>query len=143
MPHVTALFSRSHRPGSPIIRAADRWGQWSHCGLLMPDTTVIEARAFYGVVRNPAEDFTGRATKWAARNIEVPNPEAAYAWIARQVGKGYDYGAVLANLLREDGQSPERFDCSELVESAILAGGRERFRCALWKLSPNQIFMVN
>lgn len=143
MPHLTALFSRSYRLGSPIIRAADRWGQWSHCGLLLDDTTVIESRAFYGVVRGPIDDFIARASAWAVRNIEVPDPDAGRAWALRQLGKGYDYGAVLANLLREDGQDPERYDCAELLEAAVRAAGRERFRCPLWKLSPNQIFMVN
>lgn len=143
MSHLTVLFSRSYRLGSPIIRLADRWGQWSHCGLLMPDDTLVEARAFHGVVRGPVDEFIDRASEWSARDIEVPDPEAAYAWAEQQIGKGYDYGAVIANLLREDGQSPERYDCAELVEAAVVAAGRERFRCALWKLSPNQIYMVN
>lgn len=141
MPHLTVVFSRSATLGSPIIRAADRWGQWSHCGLIVgPD--VIEARAFHGVVRTPWRQFVDRASKFDERYIEVPDPAAGVAWAEKQIGKGYDYGALFSNLLRENLQSRSRYDCAELLESAVVAAGRERFRCPRWKLSPNLLYIV-
>ena len=48
---VRAIYCRSLSVGGALIRAASWWEQWSHCGLLTPDGTVINARAFHGVLR--------------------------------------------------------------------------------------------
>lgn len=142
MATLTAIYSRRRSLSSALIRAADRWGQWSHCGLVVRDTYVIESVAFKGVVRTPLSQFVCRASDFAFKDIEVPDLESGLFWAEQQVGKPYDYGAVIANLLREDLDRPERMDCVEIVEGALVAAGLMRFVCPLWKLSPNLSYIV-
>lgn len=144
MPDLVVAYCRSATLGGFLIRNADRWGHWSHCGLLTPDETVIEARAFHGVVEVPRSEFAQRYYSGALSyaTIECPDPAAALSWARAQVGKGYDYGAVLGNLVRESWQDDSRWTCSELIEGALAQGGRARFRDAGWRISPNLSAMV-
>lgn len=144
MAALVVAYCRSPSIGGFLIRNADRWGRWSHCGLLTPEATVIEARAFHGVVETPRSEFVRRYVRGAMEfvAVDVVDPAAAYAWAREQVGKGYDYGAILGNVLRESWQDDSRWECSELVEMAIAKAGRERFRDAPWRISPNLSFMV-
>lgn len=139
---ITAIYSRRRSLSSVLIRAADRWGQWSHCGLLTADGQVIESVAFRGVVRSPLSEFLRRSSSHRLKDIAVADARAGLAWAERQVGKRYDFGAVLANVLREDLNHPERMDCVEIVEGAALAAGAVRFQCPLWRLSPNLSYIV-
>lgn len=142
-PGLIGLFGRGRSIGSPIIRAADRWGQWSHCSLLVPDRGyVIEAVAFKGVIRTPLDEFAERMAKFERKEIACPYPDDGIEWAEQQVGKGYDYGALLGNLLREDIEDRQRLDCAELLEGAVVRAGRIRFTRELWKLSPNLSYIV-
>lgn len=143
MGNLTLAFSRSFTLGAPLIRTADRWGRWSHCGLVTPDSGhVLEARAFHGVTKTPYEEFADRATHLEMVVLDVSDSEAALEWAEAQVGKGYDYAAILGNLFREPWQSDDRHHCAEYVAKAVLRGGRRLFRVEPWKLSPNLLWMV-
>lgn len=139
---LTVIYSRFRTLGSPLIRHADRFGRWSHCGILTPDFSVIEARAFHGVVETPVSVFNRRASHQELRQVECPNPDAAIDFAREQIGKGYDYGAVLGLLLRESWEDDSRWHCAELVEAALVAGGRRRFLSEAWRISPNMSFIV-
>lgn len=137
---LTVYYSRSQY-GAPI-RAADRWGRWSHQAALLPGDKVVEARAFHGVVLTPRAEFEARVTYFERVDFEVPNPAAGYAWALEQVadGRPYNYRAIAANLLRlEYTPQPEHgFTCTQLVEDMrVRAGALPRFRGPTWRLSPN------
>lgn len=137
------IYSRGLSLGSPLIRAADRWGRWSHCGVvLQAEAVVVEARAFHGVVRTPLEAFERRVTHCEQVQIPVPDCAAGAAWLEQQLGKGYDYGGVAGNLFRADWHSPRRHHCANLVEAYLHACGLRRWRVPLWRLSPNLSWMV-
>lgn len=51
------------------------------------------------------------------------NKEAAAEWALKQVGKAYDFVSVMRFLSRRTAPANDKFFCSELVESAIRAGG--------------------
>lgn len=142
MSRVTAVYSRGFSIGSLLIRHADRFGSWSHCGLLTPEGTVIEARAFHGVVETPFAEFANRASHYWLRDIECPNPEAAIAWYRSQIGKGYDYLAIFGLLFRNSWQSDNRWHCAEGLEMALVYGNRRRFRWDAWRISPNMSWVV-
>lgn len=126
-----------------MIRNADRWGRWSHCGLFDPQSaTVIEARAFHGVVESPLLEFIARTSHYEIVVLDVPKPELCYAWARRQVGAKYDYWSVIGNLFRENWQDNGRYNCTELLEQALIAGGADRFRSKPWMLSPNLSWQV-
>ena len=142
MPSVTLIYSRSATIGGLLLRAADRWGRWSHCGVVTANGTVIEARAFVGVVESPWVDFIERTSYHELVQVEVPNLDAGLWWLGCQIGKPYDYGAILGNIFRESWESEDKWECSELVEAFLVACGRRRFRQELWRLSPNLSWSV-
>jgi hypothetical protein len=96
-----------------LIRMADRWGQWSHCGLISERETVLEALAFKGVVETRTEDFFERVSHYEIVYFAVPSAAAGLRWAREQLGKGYDYGALFGNLFREPWQDDSRHDCAE------------------------------
>lgn len=144
MAALVVAYCRSPSIGGFLIRNADRWGRWSHCALLTPHDTVIEARAFHGAVETNGTEFFERYKRGALiyATVECPDPAAAVTWAREQVGKPYDYGAILGNLVRESWQEDNAWTCSELVEGALAVARRPRFRDAGWHISPNQSYMV-
>lgn len=142
MNYASIVYCRGGSIGSPLIRAADRWGRWSHCGIVIPWGGVIEARAFHGVVLTPMVEVIARVSHLETVEIKVPDLAGGLAWAQAQIGKGYDYGAIFGNLLRESWQDDDRWECSELVEAFLAQCGRPRFREQAWRISPNLSWSV-
>lgn len=139
---ATVVYSRSFTLGTPILRHADRWGRWSHCGIVTPDQRVLEARAFHPVTDTTWEAFEKRTTYRETVDIEVPNLEDGLKWAWEQKGKSYDYKAIFGNLFRESWQSPDKWHCAEFVEMFLAKCGRPRFRQETWRISPNNSWSV-
>jgi uncharacterized protein YycO len=143
MQRLTILYARNHSLASILLRNVDRWGSVSHCGLLDADHMhVIEARALQGVVRTQLPDFEARYTRVERLEVELPDAETALAFARAQLGKPYDWRAIFGNLLRTSWHAEDAWHCAELVEAALRAGGRARFRPDGWRISPNQSFTV-
>ena len=143
MPHLTVLYVRGHTLGSVLLRNADRWGRWSHCALLSHNGTVIESTVPGGVREVPYIDFLSRHSRVEAVKVSCLRPDRGMAFAQEQIGKPYDWRAVLGNLVRESWERPDAWHCAELVEAALVKAGRRRFRGnSGWRISPNQSFMV-
>jgi uncharacterized protein YycO len=141
---VRAIYCRSRSLGGALIRAASWWDQWSHCGLLTGDNTVINARAFHGVVEEPLNEFAQRYSWTEIVPLNLPDPVAAVRWARKHIGDGYDYGAVINIISNKFGarEAPERWQCAEFLEATRLAGGIDIWRCPLWSLSPSMSHKV-
>lgn len=140
---LVIVYGRSATLGGLLIRHADRFGRWSHCGVVTPENTVIEALAFRGVVETPAAEAYARYTRIEFANIDCPDPGAGVRWARSQVGRGYDYAALVGLALRRKSWAEDgRWHCSELVERALAEAGRRRFRDSPAIISPNLSFMV-
>lgn len=141
---VRAIYCRSLSLGGTLIRAASWWDQWSHCGLLTGDNTVINARAFHGVVEEPLTQFARRYSWTEIVPLNLPDPVAAVRWARKHVGDGYDYGAIINMISSKFGatESPRRYQCAEFLESARLAGGCDIWRKPLSRVTPAQSYMV-
>lgn len=144
MPALRAIYARGHSFTSWAIRNADtgRQARWSHCGVVTPEGTVIEARFFKGVVETPMAEFLARYSKTESVDIECPNPADGVAFARESIGRGYDYLGALGNFFRANWHSMSRYHCAELVESAVFWAGRMRFRDHAWYVRPNQSYMV-
>lgn len=87
--------------------------------------------------------FMGRYCVCSVVEVDAPDPGRAYAWARAQIGKKYDYGAVARFISKLFGkESPDRFHCVELVEGALSAAGRTRFRVPLNRVTVRQSYMV-
>jgi uncharacterized protein YycO len=142
MSHLVVIYSRSRNLGSVLIRAASWWEPWAHCGIVTPEGTVIEARAWRGVVETPLQDFERYATACIAVKRACPDPAAAIAFARQQIGKPYDWGAIFGFIFRERWERRDRWFCSELVEASFIAGGRRRFASDVHRITPTMSFNV-
>lgn len=138
---MEAIFCRRHTAGSVLLRTF-LWSSWSHCGIVLPDDTVVEARAFEGVVRRPVSHLIAESSKSQRREIPVPDDAAAYQFAIDQVGKPYDWRGVIGLGLRREWDDPADWFCSELVEAAAAAGGRQRFVHQVQRVTPQHSWMV-
>lgn len=136
------IFCRRHNAGSVLLRTA-LWSSWSHCGIVTPELTVIEAAAFHGVVERPFQEFIAGVSRYSVRSIALPDDAAAIAWAREQVGKPYDWlGVIGLGLRRDDWQVDSAWFCSELLEGSAAAGGRQRFVHQVRRVSPQHSWMV-
>lgn len=147
MPVLTAVYARSHTVGGVLLRNADLVGhRWSHCGIVTPEGTVVESRAFKGVVETAWDDFVARYPGTGQRSfkdVQCVDPAAGVAWARVQIGKGYDYPAIFGLALgRESWQEDDRWHCSELLETALVFAGKRRFLDNAAVISPNLSYMV-
>lgn len=139
---LTIIYSRDRSLGSVLVRASSWGGHWGHCGIVTPQGTVIEALALGGVVETSRHAFEARATRFEAVEVACPDPDEAIRFARGQIGKPYDWGAILGMVAREPWASRNRWFCSELVEAAIAAGGRRRFRIDAHRITPHQSYIV-
>jgi len=136
------IFSRRRNLGSLALRTL-MWSSWSHCGVITPENTVIEARMFAGVIERPLIDLLEETSKHSFKTITVPDDAAAIAFARAQVGKPYDWAGVVGLALRRDGwEAPDAWFCSELVEACAVAGGRRRFDQQARRVTPQHSWMV-
>jgi len=134
------IFARSHRPGSYLIRLFT-WSRWSHVGVIDGET-VIDTTFKTGVAVTPLAQFLAEHSVTEQFDVAVPDEVAANVWLQMQIGKGYDWTAVIGFVFRRPWGKSNRWFCSELVESALIAGGRRRFREDLQRITPRHSWMV-
>lgn len=139
--YVEAVFSRRTNIPSFLTRFFTGGARWSHCGLIVGGD-VIEALMFKGVVATPINEWIKRYPSYERVAIECPNPAAAKWFALKQVGKGYDYKAVIGVPWRSPWNHEHRWYCSELVEAALAAGGRLRWRLEKRGVSPMESWLV-
>ena len=124
MENIDIILSRSNLLFSKAIRRYTD-SDWSHGGILINPTTVLESTFTHGGVKLASIDvFKSRAT--ATRIIQVPVPDrtAAIAAGMTQLNKPYDYTAIagiLANKRRW--QEDDMWFCTELCAYVVQSGG--------------------
>jgi uncharacterized protein YycO len=138
---MNAIFCRRANLGSLALRTA-LWSAWSHCGIVTPDLTVIEASAWHGVIERSYRAFIAGVSHYSVKRIAVPDEVRAIAWARAQVGKPYDWTGVLGLALRREWDDAAAWFCSELVEAAAAAGGRTRFVFNARRVTPQHSWMV-
>ncbi|MFN4115636.1 MAG: hypothetical protein ACK4F7_03940 [Inhella sp.] len=143
MGRLPVVFGRRTSLPSWLTRMLTGGARWSHCGVLdVARGVVIEALWFRGVVETPLAIWMLRYPSWERVDITCPDAPAAMAFVRAQVGKGYDYLAVLGVPWRSAWDDPRRWYCSELVEAALATGGRRRWRLSKRGVSPMESWLV-
>lgn len=134
---------------SLAIRACT-WSHWSHVGLIDGDT-VIEAVALKGVVRTPLKQRQEEDPRWVVSELPCVSPSAVIAAAASQIGKPYDYTAVIGLGLHRVWKSADSWFCSELAAWAFDRAGSPLFRADsvrrvtpqdMWMLHPSEVISV-
>lgn len=133
-------FARRAALGSWLIRLFT-FSRWSHCAIIQGDA-VIDATFWHGVRRSPLSEFLKH---YEVEVIDVhlgAFGEYADLWLEEQIGKKYDWTALVALPFRSNWHDPDRWFCSELVAAALRAGGRDLFRDDLARVVPQHLWML-
>lgn len=140
---MLALFSRRTSLPSFLTRFFTGGARWSHCGVYdLSRGVVIEALMFKGVVETPIDVWKKRYPSWEMVRIKCPDELEALNFARAQFGKPYDYIAAFGVPWRTSWDNPNRWYCSELVEAALKAGGRQRWRLEKRGVSPMESWLV-
>lgn len=114
------LFLRSNDLGGWIIRLLT-FSKWNHVAIEI-DGYVYEALTSKGVVKVPKHQYW----QWDEEKcvtVPINNSEAVKQFLDNQVGKGYDWKALVALPFLRKWHHPDKWFCSELVAEALLKGG--------------------
>jgi len=113
---TTIRFTRGTGLACWIVRTAT-WDWSSHVGFKLDDGTVLDATPDFGVsIRNAVDDETTEYWKILAPKQHIAN---AVTYAKGQVGKPYDWKAIIGMGLRRDWHDDSKWFCSELVEGAF------------------------
>lgn len=154
MSTLRMIFCRSSNLASPMIRAAEGWGLWAHCGLLLPTPKslyadgmsaydVVEARAWHGVVLTPLHDVIERSSAHELVELPVPSAPLGEMRAASQLGRPYDWlGAFAVWARRREWNDPQREFCSELVAAAIECAGLPIVHRSMPGVGPGRLYQL-
>lgn len=140
---IQLLFTRKRTLASFAIRAFCG-SRWSHVALVDGDH-VIEATGLHGVRRVPLTTAMRGVSHHELVNLIDADPGPVIAAAKTQLGKPYDFLAIVGLWLRSGWDETDSWFCSELVAWALEQGGHPRFRARdisrvtqqhLWMLSP-------
>lgn len=119
-------FLFTTQPGIPsaAIRAVDG-GMASHVGIVTTGGAVVDSTFLHRGVRMWRRDeWLRKRTLVADVEFALPNEAAAHLWLLDQVGKPYDWTALVGWLLWRDWSEDDSWYCSELAIAAALVGGK-------------------
>lgn len=115
--------------GSGLTGAVIRWATWSdvaHVAFELPDTlgdlpTYLDATTSRGVSHHPLIDapIIERYDVYCTKE----QADIAIRWALGEIGKPYDWQAIIGMPLRRDWRSPDCWFCSELVCAACEQAG--------------------
>jgi len=72
----------------------------------------------------------------------VPEPLQAVAFLESQLGKKYDWMALVALPFGRNWQSPFKWFCSELVAKALVMTGQPNFLIKKHRIFPSHLWAV-
>lgn len=121
---MRAVFCTGPDVYSSIIQRIDG-GDYSHCGIIMPDDTVIEATYHAGVRRRRLDSLLTDKPNHSIVEFALPDEVAMQNFAIAQIGTKYDWTGVLGIGFSRDWQDPSAWWCSELLMAAAGAGGRK------------------
>jgi uncharacterized protein YycO len=138
---VSLLFTRQRGPLDMAIRAFT-WSRWSHVALI-DGYEAIEALPGSGVVATETQQILLRSREFELVDLPCRNPEAVRAAASSQIGRPYDWSAILGIALRRNWQADDAWFCSELVAWAFEAAGEPLFRAdSLRRVTPQHVWML-
>lgn len=129
-------FSKSGSILSKLIRWFT-WGKWSHVAVRMPEGDVIEAHEFLGVVRR---DVEYEDVQQVVLEVTEEQAKVFHDVLRSQVGKSYDWLAILGFLFRRDWQRDDYWICSELVAWALIKAGVNVILKKRWRVDPTDLY---
>ena len=138
---MKVAFCRSNTISSWAVRFLT-WSPYSHCVLVAADGTTVEAVW----PRVKASTLSAvLADNGTVHLVDFPcaDPASALDWARLQVGRPYDWRAILGFVFHRDWADPHEWFCSEFVAEAFAEGGSPLLRPgALGRVTPQDLWML-
>lgn len=139
---MKVIYCSNDKFGSWLIRTFT-WSRFSHVVFVEDDTHVIDSTFTHGgVQRRPMADIYRDYTTVEVVEIPVPDEQAALAFARSQLGKPYDKTAIIGFIFRRRWADADSWFCNELIEAIATAGGRQRFRESISRITPQESWSV-
>lgn len=116
MTRVWLRFVTEPAFSSWVIRTAT-WSDWSHVDFVLTNGNFLGAR-FSGGVQSRSHDYL-TPSKFCYASVQVADIRKVLGWATGQIGKPYDWRAILGFGFRRDWHDPGQWLCSELVAEAF------------------------
>lgn len=129
------------RPTGFLIRLVT-WSEFSHVALIDGDS-VLEAVAFHGVRRRPLGEAIADSSKAAIVTFACDNPDNAIAYAVSQLGKPYDWTALVGLGLHRDWQEDDSWFCSEYFAACMQKADNPLFRAeSMHRIVPQHVYQL-
>ena len=135
---MRVIFVTDNWPWSNFIRWFT-WSKYSHVGLLFSDDKIVDTTLRKGVSEKTLEHYLTRYKN--VKICEVPNVDEAKVkeFAYSQIGKKYDWTAIVGFVARRDWTKEDNWFCSELVAVALHKGGVTVIRKEASRVTPEDI----
>jgi uncharacterized protein YycO len=108
-----------------LVSALIRWqtrGRYSHAAIRMRDGRIVESWQGAGVRTKWVKDWSG-IDAYVVPGATDGQWDRAIGFALGQIGRGYDWWAIVRFVSRRAMPANDRWFCSELVFAALAAGG--------------------
>ena len=139
---ITLFYSTSKWPFSWIVRLVT-WSKYSHVAIVDGDF-IIEAALWFGVRRRSLAVAIEHARCYEFVRFESDDPIRIINLAKGQIGKPYDWLALIGIWLHRDWQTVDKWFCSELVAWAFDKASEPLFsKNVLNRVVPQHLLMLN
>lgn len=120
------------------------WSRWSHSAVWDQAEGVVYDASFKhkGFRAWPQDEWFARYPKREVRDLGLHDPGAARRWLRQQIGKPYDWTAIIGFVFRSDWQATDSWFCSEVIETLRNKFGAPVFRADVSRVTPGHQDMI-
>lgn len=120
------------------------FSKFSHVALMLSSEYIVDATFKHGVKISTTEEFLKQypLSRQTIVDIDIPNSSDTIGFILKQLGKPYDWTAIVGIVTQRNWQEDDSWFCSELIEAAIKSGGLDRFREDVSRVTPNMCWSI-
>jgi hypothetical protein len=125
------------------------FSKWNHTAVMFEDSenfqnnTVIDVTGFSGVRAMHFSEYKKLYPRMEIIDANVPDEEAGKRFALAQIGKKYDWGAIVGIIFqRRDWEQATKWFCSELTEAIRIQAGRRVFRSDISGVLPRETYAV-
>ena len=133
------LCTHSKSPSSWILRFL-MWSPWSHSAIYDEENEVVYDTTLFGggVRKHDAKEFFAHYNRCEIRDINIAADKIAEAraWLEAQLGKPYDWTALLSWVVHRDWSEDDAWFCSEMTETFRTMFEKRRFVVSASRITP-------
>lgn len=119
------------------------FSKFSHVAIRISDELVVHSTfADGGVHCISLNEFAEKYPGYIEIDIPLPDEKAAINYAMDQIGKPYDWTAIVGMVFQRKWHEEDSWFCNEYWEAIAKIGGRPRFRDEVHRITPQQSWAV-